>query len=41
VSKTGLNLTAGTYVMRVAMDSQSASTGYVGNFNWFRFTKTA
>jgi glucose/arabinose dehydrogenase len=39
VTRTGLNLAAGTYVMRIAMDTNGPTTGYVGNFNWFRFVK--
>jgi phosphatidylserine/phosphatidylglycerophosphate/cardiolipin synthase-like enzyme len=34
VTKTGVTLTAGTQVWRLVMDSNGASTGAVGNFNW-------
>jgi Carbohydrate binding module (family 6) len=39
LTKTGVNLSAGNHVLRFAMDSNGA-TGSVGNFNYFKFTKT-
>ena len=39
VSVAGINLAAGTHVMRIVMDTNGAS-GSVGNFNWFEFTNT-
>jgi hypothetical protein len=40
ITKTGVNLTAGTHVLRLAMESNGA-TGSVGNFNYFTFTKSS
>jgi hypothetical protein len=40
VTTPGIALSAGTHVVRVALDVV-ASTGGVGNYNWFRFTGTA
>jgi hypothetical protein len=37
VTRSGVNLTAGTHVMRVRMDANNAR-GYAGNFNWFSLT---
>lgn len=39
LSKTGVQLTAGTHVLKFAIDS-STTGGEVGNLSWFRFTKT-
>ena len=35
ITKSGVSLSAGTHVVRVAFDAASAS-GYAGNLNWFR-----
>lgn len=35
VTKTGLNLSVGRHVLRLAFDA-NGSVGYVGNFNWLR-----
>jgi hypothetical protein len=40
VTMTGINLTAGTHVLKLRMDA-NGSTGSVGNFNWLKLTKTA
>ncbi len=40
VLKTGVQLTAGTHVLRLAFDSAGGS-GFAGNFNWIKLTKTA
>ncbi len=40
ISKTGLSLTAGKHVVRVVMDA-NASSGYVGNFNWFSLSSSS
>jgi hypothetical protein len=40
VTKSGINLTAGTHVLRLRMDA-NGSTGSVGNLNWLKLTKTA
>jgi phosphatidylserine/phosphatidylglycerophosphate/cardiolipin synthase-like enzyme len=37
IRRTGVSLGAGQQVIRVVMDGNGA-TGFVGNFNWFRFT---
>ncbi|HYO10140.1 MAG TPA: carbohydrate-binding protein [Tepidisphaeraceae bacterium] len=37
VSKTGVSLSAGTHVLRLAFDT-AGSNGSVGNFNWIRVT---
>ncbi|MGE5609374.1 MAG: carbohydrate-binding protein [Bacillota bacterium] len=39
VRKTGVNLSAGTHVLRLSMDT--APNGYVGNFNWLQITRSA
>ncbi len=38
INNGNVNLTAGTHVFRIVMDTDSATTGFVGNINWFRFT---
>ncbi|HEX8523355.1 MAG TPA: NPCBM/NEW2 domain-containing protein [Tepidisphaeraceae bacterium] len=38
ISKNGLNLPAGLHTLRLVMDSQGASSGATGNFNWFKFS---
>jgi O-glycosyl hydrolase len=40
VTKTGVSLSAGKQILRIAMDA-NGSTGSVGNFNWLRITKAA
>jgi hypothetical protein len=40
VVKTGVSLTAGTHTLRLVFD-KAGTSGYVGNFNLMRFTKTA
>jgi titin len=40
ISKTGVNLPAGTFVLRVAFDT-NPSGGSTGNFNWFKFVPTS
>ncbi len=40
ITKSGLQLAAGTYIMKVAFDG-NAPSGFVGNFNWFKLTSTA
>ena len=35
VTKSGIALTAGTHVFTLVLDSNGASTGMTGNFNWF------
>ena len=40
VLKTGVPLTAGTHVLRLAFDTAGAS-GFAGNFNWIKLTQTA
>ncbi|MEI7728453.1 MAG: carbohydrate-binding protein [Verrucomicrobiota bacterium] len=37
LTRTNAAITAGQHVLRLAMDTNGA-TGYVGNFNWMRFT---
>ena len=37
VTKTGINLSSGTHVLRLRMDA-NGSTGSVGNFNWFKLS---
>jgi len=39
VTKTGISLTAGQHTMRLVFE-KAGKTGYVGNFNLLRFTKT-
>jgi hypothetical protein len=38
VRKTGLSLSAGLHVVRLAFDTGIAESGGVGNYNWLRFT---
>jgi len=40
VLKTGVSLSAGSHVLRLAFDSVGGS-GFTGNFNWMKLTKTA
>lgn len=40
VTKSGIDLPAGTYVMKVVCDT-NGQYGFVGNFNWFRLTAAA
>jgi O-glycosyl hydrolase len=40
LTKTGISLAAGTYIMRVVIDS-SGPSGFAGNFNWFRLSTPA
>jgi hypothetical protein len=40
VTTAGISLTAGTYVIRVVFDT-IASSGGVGNYNWFQLTATS
>src|SRR5438045_3028285 len=40
VTKTGVNLSAGVHVLRVAFDANASSTGLVGGFDWVRLSKT-
>ncbi|HEX8522975.1 MAG TPA: carbohydrate-binding protein [Tepidisphaeraceae bacterium] len=40
ITKRGVNLTGGTHVLRLVMDSVGASSA-TANFNWIKFTKTA
>jgi hypothetical protein len=35
ITAAGISLTSGTHVIRVVMDTNGATTGSVGNFNWF------
>jgi Carbohydrate binding module (family 6) len=35
ITAAGVSLTSGTHVIRVVMDTNGATTGSVGNFNWF------
>jgi glucose/arabinose dehydrogenase len=39
ITKTGVTLSAGSHVARLVMDSVSAGTGNVGNFNWMSFAQ--
>jgi|GEM_PF-4606218 len=39
ISKSGIALTAGQYVLKLALDANS-SAGFVGNINWLRFVST-
>ncbi len=38
LTKTGVILPAGVHTLRLVMDTQGASTGATGNFNWFKFS---
>ena len=38
VKKTGLSLSAGAHVIRLAFDTGTAENGGVGNYNWLRLT---
>ena len=40
LTKTGVNLTAGTHELRLVIDSNNATSGLAGNFNWMRLTQT-
>src|SRR5439155_6984327 len=40
VTKAGVNLSAGTHVLRVAFDANAPSTGLEGGFDWVRLSKT-
>ena len=40
INKTGVALTAGTHVLRLAFDTVGG-TGFTGDFNWIKLTKTA
>lgn len=35
ITQTGVQLTAGTHVLKVVLDTNGPSTGMTGNFNWF------
>ncbi len=39
LTKSGISLTAGQHTVRLVMDT-NASSGSIGNFNWFRFVNT-
>jgi hypothetical protein len=40
ISKAGISLSAGTHIVRIKMDG-NGHLGYVGNFDWIKFTPTA
>jgi hypothetical protein len=41
VSKTGISLSAGTHVLRLAFDAIASPSGVVGAFNWISIAKTS
>jgi hypothetical protein len=40
VSKTGVNLTAGTHLLQLVIDSDGVGVGAAGNFDWFEAVKS-